>query len=161
MKFSEFLLCFHNSCEIWHFFSRAPMRNSLWCCYRWLIKSSLLLRCFDLQMAKASAKREWLVMNRKGTMGRVQTAGEATSRPLSPSRLPFRAHFHRKRDVWVRGRIKSIALKKCKKECDVVSIILAQGFCPLQIEIIQFPVPSWILFEKWCSNRCIDIPLIL
>ena len=39
----------------------------------------------------------------QGTMGRVQTAGEATSRPLSPSRLPLRAHFHQKRDVWVRG----------------------------------------------------------
>ena len=38
----------------------------------------------------------------QGTMGRVQTAGEATSRPFSPSRLPLRAH--RKRDVWVRGR---------------------------------------------------------
>ena len=40
-------------------------------------------------------------------MGRVQTAGEAMSRPLSPSRLPLRAHFHRERerDVWVRGRI--------------------------------------------------------
>ena len=30
----------------------------------------------------------------QGTMGRVQ----------SPSRLPLRAHFHQKRDVWVRGR---------------------------------------------------------
>ena len=39
----------------------------------------------------------------QGTMGRVQKAGEATSRPLSPSRLPLRAHFHQKRDVWVRG----------------------------------------------------------
>ena len=39
----------------------------------------------------------------QGTMGRVQTAGEAPSRPLSPSRLPLRAHFYQKRDVWVRG----------------------------------------------------------
>ena len=30
----------------------------------------------------------------QGTMGRVQTAGEAPSRPLSPSRLPLRAHFY-------------------------------------------------------------------
>ena len=30
MKFSEVYLCFHNSCEIGHAFSRAPMRNSLW-----------------------------------------------------------------------------------------------------------------------------------
>ena len=41
----------------------------------------------------------------QGTMGRVQTEGLATSRPLSPSRLPLRAHFHQKRDVWVRGRL--------------------------------------------------------
>ena len=30
MKFSEFYLCFLNSCPIWHLFSRAPMSNSLW-----------------------------------------------------------------------------------------------------------------------------------
>ena len=30
MKFSEFYLCFHNSCEIWHLFSRAPMRISIY-----------------------------------------------------------------------------------------------------------------------------------
>ena len=28
-------------------------------------------------------------------------------RPLSPSRFPLRAHFHRERDVWVRGRQQS------------------------------------------------------
>ena len=44
----------------------------------------------------------------QGTMGRVQTAGEA--RPLSPSRLPLRAHFHQKRDVWVRGSGRSILI---------------------------------------------------
>ena len=27
MKFSEFNLCFHNPCEIWHLFSQAPMTN--------------------------------------------------------------------------------------------------------------------------------------
>ena len=32
-------------------------------------------------------------------MGRVQTAGEATSGPLSPSRRPLRAHFHRERET--------------------------------------------------------------
>ena len=31
MKFSEFYLCFHNSLEILHLFSRAPVRESLWC----------------------------------------------------------------------------------------------------------------------------------
>ena len=45
----------------------------------------------------------------QGTMGRVQTAGEAPSRPLSPSRLPLCTHFHQKRDVWVRGRDSSSA----------------------------------------------------
>ena len=34
----------------------------------------------------------------QGAMGRVQTAGEAPSRPLSSSRLPLRAHFHRERE---------------------------------------------------------------
>ena len=52
-------------------------------------------------MAEASAKRV-TGDELQGTMGRVQTAGEAPSRPLSPSRLPLRAHFHEKRDVWVR-----------------------------------------------------------
>ena len=27
MKFSEFFLCFQNSCEIWQSFSRTPMRS--------------------------------------------------------------------------------------------------------------------------------------
>ena len=30
------------------------------------------------------------------------------SRPLSPSRLPLRAHFHQKKDVWVRGSLFSL-----------------------------------------------------
>ena len=34
----------------------------------------------------------------QGYMGRVQTAGEAPSRPLSSSRLPLRVHFHRERE---------------------------------------------------------------
>ena len=40
----------------------------------------------------------------QGIMAKVQTAGEA-SHPLSLSHLPLSANFHRKRDVWVRGRI--------------------------------------------------------
>ena len=71
LKFSEFHLCFHNSCKIWHSFSRTPVRNFLWCYYRWLITS--------------------------------------------------------------------LALEKCKKECNAPYIILVQGFCPLKIEITQFP----------------------
>ena len=57
---------------------------------------SLLLRRFVFRMAEASAKRV-TGDEPQGTMGRVQT--------LSPSRLPFRAHFHQKRDV-----IRSITL---------------------------------------------------
>ena len=69
-----------------------------------LFRASLLLRRFVFRMAEASAKRV-TGDEPQGTMGRVQTAGEATSRPLSPSRLPLRPHFHQKRDVWVRGRL--------------------------------------------------------
>ena len=39
--------------------------------------------------------------------------------------------------IHVTNYINFIALEKCKKECDVVSIILVQGFCPLKIT--QFP----------------------
>ena len=56
----------------------------------------------------------------QGTMGRVQ---------LSPSRLPLQAHFHRERDVWVRGsdecmcNIKSIeALRACTASLKIVEI---------------------------------------
>ena len=56
---------------------------------------SLLLRRFVLRMAEASAKRV-TGDEPQGTMGRVQTAGEAPSRPLSPSRLPLRAHRERR-----------------------------------------------------------------
>ena len=45
MKFSEFYLCFHNSCELWHLFSRVPVRNCLWCYYRKLITSIALEKC--------------------------------------------------------------------------------------------------------------------
>ena len=44
----------------------------------------------------------------QGTMGRIQMAGEALSRPLSPSRLPLHARFHRERDVWVRESNKGL-----------------------------------------------------
>ena len=61
---------------------------SMFCC-------SLLLRRFVFRMAEASAKRV-TGDTPQGTMGRVQTAGEATSRPLSPSRLPLRAYRERR-----------------------------------------------------------------
>ena len=71
MKFLEFYLYNHNSCEIWHLFSWTSMRNFLWCYYRWFITS--------------------------------------------------------------------LALEKCKKECNVLWVILVQDFCPLKIKITQFP----------------------
>ena len=62
------------------------------------LRFSLLLRGFVFRMPEASAKR--LTGDEpQGTMGRVQT--------LSPSRLPLRAHFHQKRDVWVRGSLQN------------------------------------------------------
>ena len=33
----------------------------------------------------------------------------------------------------------SLALKKFKKQCNMLKIILVQGFCPLKIKITQFP----------------------
>ena len=38
-------LCFHHSCEIWHSFHWTPMRNFLWCYYRWLITYLALEKC--------------------------------------------------------------------------------------------------------------------
>ena len=33
-----------------------------------------------------------------------------------------------------------IAGEKCEKECNMHEIILVQGFCPVKIEITQFPI---------------------
>ena len=47
------------------------------------------------------------------------------------------------------GVITSITLEKYKKkECDVVYIILVQGFCPLKIKITQFPDGFRLNFSK-------------
>ena len=86
------------------------------------ILNSLLLRRFVFRMAEASAKRV-TGDEPQGTMGRVQTAGEATSRPLSPSRLPLRAHFYQKRDVWVRGSILKSPLNLNRARCYKVRYI--------------------------------------
>ena len=32
-----------------------------------------------------------------------------------------------------------MALEKCEKECNMLEIILVKGFCPLKINITQFP----------------------
>ena len=60
---------------------------------------SLLLRRFVLRKVGAS---DWWWTARDH--GRSTDCRRSTSRPLSPSRLPFRAHFHRERDALVRGR---------------------------------------------------------
>ena len=70
-------------------------------------------------MAEASAKR----VTGDEPQGTRQTAGEATSRPLSPSRLPFRAHFYQKRDVWVRGSILKSPLNLNRARCYKVRYI--------------------------------------
>ena len=59
-------------------------------------KNRLFLRRFVFCMAEASAKRV-TGDEPQGAMGRVQTPGEATSRPLSPFRLPLRARFKERR----------------------------------------------------------------
>ena len=62
-------------------------------------------KIFDsFNMVSLRGKRETRVNgnNSQATMGR----------PLSPSRPPLRANFHRERDIWVRGRGSTIARQK-------------------------------------------------
>ena len=52
--------------------------------------------------------------------------------------------------------ITSLALEKCKKECNVLQIILVQGFCPLKIKITQFPggfrLSMYSHVLVWCEH---------
>ena len=41
--------------------------------------------------------------------------------------------------AFFRTLFKFITLEKCKQECNMIEIILAQGFCPMKIIITQFP----------------------
>ena len=41
--------------------------------------------------------------------------------------------------AFFRTLFKFIALEKCKQECNMIEIILAQGFCPMKIITTQFP----------------------
>jgi len=34
----------------------------------------------------------------------------------------------------------SLAFRKCKKDCNILKIILVQGFCPLKTEVDRFPI---------------------
>ena len=40
---------------------------------------------------------------------------------------------------YYRSLITSLALEKCKEECNIFQIILVQDFCPLKIKITQLP----------------------
>ena len=76
----------------------------------------------------------------QGTMGRVQTAG-----PLSPSRLPLRAHFHQKRDVWVRGRVFSIF----EKYSTLYSVDIPNYKTKMFVNIL---VPVFYRIQRWKWN---------
>ena len=41
--------------------------------------------------------------------------------------------------AFFRTLFKLLALEKCKQECNMIEIILAQGFCSMKIIITQFP----------------------
>ena len=91
MKFEEFYLCNHNSCEIWLSFSRNSMRNFLWYYYRWFVTS--------------------------------------------------------------------LALEKCKKECNILQIILVQGFCPLKIKITQLSIGDSVL-NLFFTRKSLQLSLV-
>ena len=74
------------------------------------VRGSLLLRRFVFPFGRGERETRVTGDEPQGTMGRVQTAGEAC-RPLSPSRLPLRAHFHQKRDVWLGGSVRGLTQK--------------------------------------------------
>ena len=63
MKISEFYLCFHNSCEIWHLFSRAHMMDSV------LIYSSsrtqplICVRCSVHYWVSCAINKGWFFFN--------------------------------------------------------------------------------------------------
>ena len=48
--------------------------------------------------------------------------------------------------------ITSPTFEKCKKECNMLSIILVQDFCPLKIKITQFP-GGFPLYLTHCKNH--------
>ena len=51
--------------------------------------------------------------------------------------------------AFFRTLFKFIALEKCKQECNMIEIILTQGFCPMKIIITQFPNGSMFI------NNCL------
>ena len=51
--------------------------------------------------------------------------------------------------AFFRTLFKFIAVEKCKQECNMIEIILEQGFCPMKIIITQFPNGSMFI------NNCL------
>ena len=69
-----------------------------------------------------------------------------TSRPLSPFRRPLRAHFHQKRDVWVRGRgdlVITLAARFCNfwiAPCKGIRIRETRNFLLVDSGILGFGI---------------------
>ena len=142
------------------------------------VATSLLLRRFVFRMAEASAKCEWLEMNRKGPWEGYRRRAK---RRLARCLLPLRAH--RKRDVWVRGSVATakrgktpvclclIVLKRardlradyqvyqCKSEA-TSQFLLTIRRLPLYFEVKQFAslssVSCWINSSPGLSS-CISL----
>ena len=78
------------------------------------------------------------------------TAWEGYRRPLSPSRLPLRGHFHRERDVLVRGRpsLISIILQIIRKP-NIKSLIVKDG---VRLGLHQFNLRHRSLAAPYCHN---------
>ena len=62
---------------------------------------------------------------------------------------------------YYRRLITSLAFEKCKKESDIVEIILVQGFCPLKIEITKFSgglrLPELPIKQKASWHKTINV----
>ena len=103
-------------------------------------------------------------------MERVQTAGEVTSCPLSPSHLPLRAHFHRERDIWVRGSYFSMkvaggqVLSSWGKSPGPTRLLmtalclftypqLPSFFSKAPLELLSFPVFSFLTLLSQASSQ--------
>ena len=110
---------------------------------------SLLLRRFVFRMAERVSAKRVTGDEPQGTMGRLRTAGEAPSLPLSPSRLPLRAHFNQKKRLGTR-QIQSVSLNlnrpqtglPCDRACN--SNITADHF---------YNVSAKKPIELWSSNQ--------
>ena len=76
--------------------------------------------------------------------------GPRKSQSLSAEIWSFWSLFFRTpmRSFSLDNLLSSIALEKCKKECNMCEIILVQGFCKLKINVAQFPMNSVLSFRE-------------